>query len=958
MPEEENQRSQQDVTGHPGSDANDAPEQKNKKTIFQYLTVALLTLFTCFLLYGHRWLVGETIFRGAVQEQYYLLGQYAFDRLIVDGLSGAYGERLFPLWNHLNALGTPLLGNMLSGVFYPLKAFTYLFPGDAARDLYIVARLVIAALLTLALCRKLRLSSPAGVLASLAFAFTGYMKMFVNENYINADILLPGLILFTLRIRERKKLVDVAALALLAFAVINNGHPEAAFYTLLPPALVAVAAGGVLSKGTARTALLFALAMAIAFLASLPMLLPFIEYWERGYHFHVPGAGMFHYGARQITSLVTPWFFGQAPAGAPFLWAPRIAWVEGGAATPSYLATTVPWLAPSLGSVPILFMLIAASRLKKLARLDVVLLAYVVFFLGVMFGLPLFKLVGRLPVFSFSGNFKHPEPGVALCVAILAGRGLDMVLTGRASRARVANILAVMVVAALFLGLAADPLPGGPGYVNKFSVLALLVLIVPGAWVAAFAGTGAKGLARTAAVVIVVGSAIACLTLDGYQQPMRDPGYESRIKAGTALDRLDEIAPLSRVYISQDVAPPNLNIIFGLADLRVMDGVNDRRLVRAINAINGHDRSEGGDYWYREVGYLQPMPDKLGHPMLNLFNVGYALTDGPLPYNRSIAHATGEGDVVAPGPGYVGAAKLPFDPAPAPGLLTHPPSMLAWRPRIEAKEIAVRFRPAATEDAVANQPDGAWLALTVDGALAYARHLHPHAAAADAEVPVMEVIHERADEDPPLLVFQSLPVASRDFDQVGWSDLRVEPAGAADDGDWVSVVQDSPRLYHNPRALPRVFLVQEALFLPEDNALKVLANNEIHPRTIVTISGREPVAGEATLSQGSGPPGMISRVEHGPQRLTARANLERSEWLVVSDLCYPGWKAYVNGKEIRIDRADYLLRAIRLGPGESLVKMVYVPASFRIGLWLLIVGVSALPATLVYNKYSKTARLG
>jgi uncharacterized membrane protein YfhO len=61
--------------------------------------------------------------------------------------------------------------------------------------------------------------------------------------------------------------------------------------------------------------------------------------------------------------------------------------------------------------------------------------------------------------------------------------------------------------------------------------------------------------------------------------------------------------------------------------------------------------------------------------------------------------------------------------------------------------------------------------------------------------------------------------------------------------------------------------------------------------------------------------------------------------LFLSDTYYPGWKAYVDGKETKIYRADYTFRAIYVLGGSHKVEFIYSPLSFKMGVIGFAVGV-------------------
>jgi uncharacterized membrane protein YfhO len=57
-------------------------------------------------------------------------------------------------------------------------------------------------------------------------------------------------------------------------------------------------------------------------------------------------------------------------------------------------------------------------------------------------------------------------------------------------------------------------------------------------------------------------------------------------------------------------------------------------------------------------------------------------------------------------------------------------------------------------------------------------------------------------------------------------------------------------------------------------------------------------------------------------------------YLVLSDTYYTGWKAWVNGNEQAIMRANFAMRALCVPRGSSVVEFRFDPPLFRIGGWI------------------------
>jgi Bacterial membrane protein YfhO len=70
--------------------------------------------------------------------------------------------------------------------------------------------------------------------------------------------------------------------------------------------------------------------------------------------------------------------------------------------------------------------------------------------------------------------------------------------------------------------------------------------------------------------------------------------------------------------------------------------------------------------------------------------------------------------------------------------------------------------------------------------------------------------------------------------------------------------------------------------------------------------------------------------------------------LVVSQIFYPGWAAFVDGKETPVVRADYALTAVPLESGNHMVRLAFQPSSYKIGLAISIASCICLAGLVVF----------
>lgn len=91
---------------------------------------------------------------------------------------------------------------------------------------------------------------------------------------------------------------------------------------------------------------------------------------------------------------------------------------------------------------------------------------------------------------------------------------------------------------------------------------------------------------------------------------------------------------------------------------------------------------------------------------------------------------------------------------------------------------------------------------------------------------------------------------------------------------------------------------------------------------------------------------QIKLVHYQPNKLVYESESTRNTLAVFSEIYYPkGWKAYIDGNEAEILRANYILRALELPEGKHNIEFRFEPRSFYIGnmiMWissLILIGI-------------------
>lgn len=149
--------------------------------------------------------------------------------------------------------------------------------------------------------------------------------------------------------------------------------------------------------------------------------------------------------------------------------------------------------------------------------------------------------------------------------------------------------------------------------------------------------------------------------------------------------------------------------------------------------------------------------------------------------------------------------------------------------------------------------------------------------------------------------------------------------------------------------LPRAYLVHNVEVIPNDSLLKAFMRSERfdYRRTAVLEEDpRIPLSGVHDTAH----TGSATITSYNLNSIVLNVSTSVNAILVLSEIYYPGWQAYVDGQPMQIYRANWCLRAIAVEPGEHTVVFEFKPDSVRTGLWISGLSVALSVAIVYFSK--------
>jgi len=196
----------------------------------------------------------------------------------------AWSDGRWPLWNRDSGAGMPLLADPQSQALQPLVLAAAPLPFWASLGATDALRVLTALVFLFLYLRRQELGEGAALLGSLVYGLGGFLMLWLGWPMANAAAVLPAALYAVVLCDDRGGRRDFLLLAICGASLLLSGHPETGVYALAAVGLLLLARAWhqFRSSRSFRPALRLlvpaGLALAIAGVASAPVLLPVAEY--------------------------------------------------------------------------------------------------------------------------------------------------------------------------------------------------------------------------------------------------------------------------------------------------------------------------------------------------------------------------------------------------------------------------------------------------------------------------------------------------------------------------------------------------------------------------------------------------------------------------------------------------------------------------------------------------------
>ncbi len=913
---------------------------------------------------------------------------------ILIGQMLAQGE--LPLWNPYIFAGMPLLASIQPGALYPPTWLFALLSPQVAMNVLVLTTYHLALFGTYLFARRIGCTRVGALIAAMTFSFGGYMVAHLGHtNRINAAAWLPWILLAVEMLHRQLRWRWVTAGALFIALQVFAGDPQMTLYTAMTVGAYAVFRF-VRTEPPSRATFAVGLVVMVVGSALLAMiqLLPARELLKLGDRAGIDYQyfAQFSFPPSQVFELFFPYFFGgaaTAPYSVPYWgrwnltetcgYVGMTAWLLAFAAvfarkrlspTKSHEDGTKSGTNGSgfLRDSSCDFVGKDLPRSIKFWAIFAVVALLLSFGSFLPFGIN--KLLHQVPVFNLFRAAGRNLMEFDFALAMLAGLGatvltqLDRALVRRVLLKSAGLVAAIAIAGAVVYRFFSErlkaevPIPTNAGaWSNPELYVPLVFLLLSVAAVMLYAR---RWSALSGAVLIAV------LFLDLFAFGFF---YEWRLIDDNAFNVAARIADPPTVkfikareadwnsfrIVSQSVNPFGAN-----ADLL---NYPNFAIARGLQSINGYDPARLGQM--AEIAGRVTLDGVITEPIslaanaqgFNLLNAKYLLKERPAPAAKTISH---EG---------IAFNDRQFD------LRLKRNAQV----QVDAKATADELAIISALENIRSIPDGTPVAniklrtaggQVIERQMLAGRDTSLWTANSAATIASFNKIGFRGQGYLVRLKFDRAEIESLEFNcLLGEGDLIITRASLFDSATsashFLNEVSLSPErwrkladfgeveLYENLKVRPRAWLATKAVLAPSVEVMRSIETGRMADGSPIDLTDtvlleaelfanrqlKTPLASSAVTSS---PNSQVRITRYEPRRIELQSNSSQPGFLVLSEIYYRGWEAWVDGQRTSVERVNFTLRGVELSPGDHKIEFVFRAPSFRTGAAWSLAGVLLL----------------
>jgi hypothetical protein len=152
-------------------------------------------------------------------------------------------------------------------------------------------------------------------------------------------------------------------------------------------------------------------------------------------------------------------------------------------------------------------------------------------------------------------------------------------------------------------------------------------------------------------------------------------------------------------------------------------------------------------------------------------------------------------------------------------------------------------------------------------------------------------------------------------------------------------------------ALPWIAIGAAPMFAEATNTLATVESPNFNARSQVFL----PREARELVKAGRNEAARILRQEFGAQHIHLEVEASQPALLVIAQTFHPAWRAVVDGKPVRVWRANHAFQAIELPAGARIVEFTYSDPAFRRGAVLCLIALAVCALLLTPRRRSKPA---